>query len=83
MVSRDAFLNSREPHERERDFSSMPRASGPAYVSHLDVRPGMASMPPPRAARGQGEGYTCPKCNKEFRDSESADLLAHMDACTA
>lgn len=36
-----------------------------------------------RSGLGQEELFCCPKCNKEFPEKSSADLLTHIDMCKA
>ena len=73
-----------QPMKGDHPFLSV--ISTPMSTEGVDTgrtRPGLASMPPPRQnTKDKGEYFICPKCNKEFRDSQSEDLLSHIDLCT-
>ncbi|XP_005089873.1 protein CROWDED NUCLEI 4 isoform X2 [Aplysia californica] len=95
--SRDSGVGPDDPSElatgahqlrnAELEFLSLPRnVGGDSTDEVLEARTGLTSMPPPRRRpqkNGEkGEYMTCPKCNKEFSESQNKDLLNHMEVCT-
>ncbi|CAG5120537.1 unnamed protein product [Candidula unifasciata] len=62
--------------------TSLPRARGPQEVQRSSASP--VSMP---ALSNRSEGLakpdlTCPKCSKEFAESQQAELIHHINSCT-